>query len=71
MYFSLDRIEEEWAVLVDDDGNSVDVLLTDLPEGACPGKVYRNEAHTYVEDPAEEKARRERIQALQNRLRRK
>ena len=46
MYYSLDRIEEEWAVLVDDDGNSVDVLLTDLPEGACPGKVYRNEAHT-------------------------
>lgn len=71
MYYSLDRIEEEWAVLVDDDGNSVDVLLTDLPEGACPGKVYWKDENTYVEDPAEEKARRERIQALQNRLRRK
>lgn len=71
MFFSLDRIEGEWAVLVDDYGQSTDVLLSALPEGARPGKVYRFEATNYIEDAAEEQARRERIQALQRRLRRR
>ena len=71
MFFSLDRIEGEWAVLVDDDGRSVDVLLSVLPEGAGPGKVYRQVGADYVEDATEEQVRREKIQALQRRLRRR
>lgn len=71
MFFSLDRIEGEWAVLVDDNGHSVDVLLSALPGGACPGKVYRLANDVYIEDPVEEQARRERIQALQRQLRRR
>lgn len=71
MFFSLDRIEGEWAVLIDDDGQSVDVLLSALPHGARPGKVYREENDAYIEDAAEEQARRERIQALQRKLRRR
>lgn len=71
MYYSLDRIEGEWAVLVDDDGVSVDVLLTELPGEPQRGRVYRRESDAYIEDIAEEHARRERIKAMQERLRRR
>lgn len=69
MLFSLDRIEGDLAVLIDDDCQSSTVLLTNLPANASEGKMYRKVGETYVEDPAAEQARRERIQALQDRLR--
>ena len=68
---SLDRIEGDCAVLIDDDDGSCAVSLSVLPAGACEGKMYRKVGDTYVEDPAAEQARRERVQALQNRLRRR
>ncbi len=67
--FSFDRTEGDYAILIDDDRVCVTVPLTDLPAGACEGKMYRWIGETYVEDPVTEQARRQRIQALQNRLR--
>ena len=69
--FCLDRIEGEYAVLIGDNDVSRDVPLNVLPTGAHEGKVYRAVGETYVEDPVAEKARRERVRALQERLRRK
>lgn len=71
MLYSLDRIVGETAVLVSDSGESCFVPVASLPAGACEGKMYRKARETYVEDPAAEQARRERVQALQNRLRRR
>lgn len=67
--FSLDRIEGEAAVLVAEDGTTAAVSLSALPDGAREGKMYRFSGEIYVEDPEAEKERRERIRALQNRLR--
>ena len=71
MLYSLDRIEGETVVLVDDEGASCCVPVDCLPTGACEGKMYRKVGETYTEDIAAEQARRERVQALQNRLRRR
>lgn len=68
---SLDRIEGDCAVLIDDNNVSCVVVLSELPAGACEGKMYRKIGETYMEDPYAEQARRHRIQALQNRLRRR
>lgn len=69
--FSLDRVESDLAVLLDDNGTECIVPLSTLPVGACTGKMYRLVDGVYEEDPAAEQERRARIQALQNRLRRR
>lgn len=69
--FSLDRIEGNTAVLVGDDGTCLSVALEQLPSVPCAGKMYRKAGETFVEDADAEEARRSRIQALQNRLRRR
>ena len=68
--FSLDRIESDCAVLIDDDDVSRVVALSDLPPDACEGNMYRRVGDAYIVDAEATQARRERIQALQNRLRR-
>lgn len=69
--FSLDRIEGNTAVLVGDDGTCLSVALDRLPPSPCAGKMYRRVGESFVEDADAEEARRSRIQALQNRLRRR
>ena len=69
--FSVDRIEGEYAVLIDDNDVSRVVPLNAMPCDVCEGKVYRMAGDAYVEDPEAEKARREHIRAMQERLRRK
>ena len=68
--FSLDRIEGDVAVLIGEDDTSCTVPLSVL-SSAETGKMYRKVGDTFVEDPDAEQARRARIQALQNRLRRR
>lgn len=68
--FSLDRMEGDRAVLIDDDGTVLTVPMRELPSPET-GKMYRKVGENFVEDPAAEQARRARIQALQNRLRRR
>lgn len=72
LLFSLDRIDGNVAVLIDDDtgGESI-VPLSALPPSAEAGKMYRKVEECYVEDADAEQARRACVQALQNRLRRR
>ena len=69
--FSFDRCEGEMAVLVDDDGSSVSVSLTALPDDSCEGMMFRQTAGGYVPDREETQLRRRRALELQHRLRRK
>lgn len=68
--FSLDRIEGDVAVLIGEDNASCTVPVSVL-SSAEAGKMYRKVGDTFVEDSDAEEARRARIQALQNRLRRR
>jgi len=69
--WSYDRREGDLAVLVDENGNSRPVPLTALPEDAKEGMMLRQTGACYVADEAAAAARRERVLALQNRLRRR
>ena len=40
-YFTVDRIEENIAVLFDDDDNKSDVPVSELPEGLKEGDIIR------------------------------
>lgn len=67
-HFSVDRFEEDYAVLVDDDGNTADVSKSVLPEKTREGSVLKYEDGKYVLDPKEEDDRRKHIISLQNKL---
>lgn len=69
--FSLDRIEGEQAVLIADNGEQCVVPICTLPSTPCEGKMYRRVGESFIEDSAAERARREQIRGLQNRLRRR
>lgn len=71
MWYALDRFEEEWAVLVDDEENSVTVERERLPTAARPGDLFRLEDGCYRWDEEETRARRQKITALEQKLRRK
>ena len=69
--YSLDRIEGDVAVLVEDGGTSLEVLVGDLPPVPAEGKMYRQIDGRVVEDVDAEEARRAAVRALQNKLRRR
>ncbi|MCI8554714.1 MAG: DUF3006 domain-containing protein [Clostridiales bacterium] len=69
MFFAIDRFEEEWAVLQDDDGRSHTVKRASLPEGVRQGDVLRREGDVYQTDEAETASRRERVRQLEQLLR--
>lgn len=71
LLFSLDRIEGDLAILIADNGEKCIVPLGVLPSSASEGKMYRKAGESFIEDAAAEQERRARIQALQNRLRRR
>lgn len=69
--YSVDRVEGNVAVLVDDDGQSHPMPLTDLPAGTCVGDVLRLQDGAYIRDLTETNTRRAYVQSLQDKLRRK
>lgn len=69
MLYSIDRFEGDIAVLVDEDGNSLDVPRADLPDGIKSGDMLRRQADGFRPDPDAADARRARVLALQDRLR--
>lgn len=68
MKYSVDRFEQEYAVLIDDDGHSVTVLISSLPNGAKPGSVLKKDNDNFVFDETETLARKKRLLNLQNNL---
>ena len=71
MLYSIDRIEGEFAVLVDEQHGVVNVPCSALPAGAKAGDMLRAQGGRYILDDDAARARREQILRLQNRLRQK
>ena len=69
MYYSIDRFEEEWAVLQDDNGRSFTVERSCLPAQARQGEILAEKNGAYFIDENETAARRERIRRLKQSLR--
>ena len=70
MLYSVDRIEGELAVLVDEDENTVCVQLDKLPSRIKTGEMVRFENEQFVRDADATQARRAKILQLQQKLRR-
>lgn len=68
MEYYVDRIEADEAVCETEDGETLRLKLTALPEGTREGSVLREEADTFVLDDAAAEARRARLFALQEAL---
>ena len=69
--YSLDRIEGDVAVLVEDGGTAIEISVGELPPEPMEGKMYRLVDGRFVEDADAEEARRAAVRALQNKLRRR
>lgn len=68
MLYSLDRFEGNWAVLVDEDGESRDVPRTQLPQEAAEGDMLRERDGVFISDEDATAARRAEILRLQEKL---
>ena len=71
MFYSVDRMEDDYAVLIGDDERCLSLLLSTLPSGVTVGTMLRQEDGVFYIDLEEEQRRREEIAALQNNLRRR
>ncbi len=69
--YSVDRIEGEVAVLVDDDGRSVPIPVSQLPASVCSGDVLHCRDGVYELDRFETGARRSLVLSLQDKIRKK
>ena len=68
MFYSVDRVDDEYVMLCDDDGDTKVLRRFHFEGDVQPGQVYRLEAGRFVYDEPETAARRERIQALEEEL---
>ncbi len=71
MLYSVDRFEGDVAVLVDDAGNSRDILRGMLPDNVRTGDVLQELDGVFVWNRTATETRRARILQLQNALRRR
>ena len=69
--YSIDRFENDMAVLVDEEGDSLCVAVSQLPASVRSGDVLVRQKDTYRYDPDETEMRRTHIRSLQEKLRRK
>lgn len=67
-YYSVDRIEENIATLIDDDENKVEIDVSQLLKEVKEGDILKFENGKYVLDKDETMKRKERILSLQNRI---
>lgn len=69
MYYSVDEIEEDFAVLEYPDGTFKNVPLSDLPFEIKEGSVLKKAADgAFILDLDEEKRRKKRISDLQDKI---
>ena len=68
MKYSLDRIEGEYAVLIDENGLPENVPLSLLPKEAKEGSMLENTEGGYLLDAEETNERRKKLFELQNSL---
>lgn len=67
-YFSVDRTEDDLAVLIDESGQKLDVPFSEFETKPCEGMVFRLESNRYIRDEKEEQIRKRRIFDLQKQL---
>lgn len=68
MYYSIDRFEEDTAVLQDYDGNIKNIPRGMLPDNAKQGDILNFKNNRFIIDGAETARRRDYVRALQQRL---
>ena len=61
MYYTVDRIEGDFAVL-DDDGDPRDINLKDLPENVKEGDILKFENNAYIIDAERTKQSKKNIE---------
>lgn len=69
--YSVDRLEGEKVILVDDDGHSHTILTSDLPEQVRMGDVVLWQNGAYYLDREETERRRSYVISLHDKLRRR
>ncbi len=69
--YSVDRIESDLAILVDEEGNSFPIPLLELPTGIKAGDMLRWQDDGYCLDERVTQERRSYVLSLQEKLRRK
>lgn len=69
MYYAVDRLEENLAVLEDENGTLHTVPREQLPAAVRQGLILRLENGRYCIDPEETQRRREVVLRLQDQLR--
>lgn len=68
MFYSIDRIDRDNAVLIDDSGNKTVVSTSKLPKEIKEGSILKSVNGEFVLDSSEEKKRRKNISSLQKKL---
>lgn len=68
MFYSIERIERDNAVLIDDNGNKTVVSISNLPKEIKEGNILKSVNGEFVLDSSEEKKRRKNISSLQKKL---
>lgn len=71
MWYAVDRFEEEWAVLQDDEGRCRNVERRRLPAGVRQGDVLRETEEGFLPDPEETPPPAGESRRLEQRLRKK
>ena len=69
--WSVDRIVGDMAVLVDDNGNTRDIAMGELPDSIKEGVLLRLIDGVYITDKAATEMRKNAVLSLQDKLRRK
>ena len=67
-YFSVDRTENDLAILIGENGQGIEVPFSEFEIKPFEGMVFRLENNRYIRDEKEEQIRRKRISDLQKRL---
>ena len=68
MFYSVDRVDDDYVTLCDDDGETKEIRCFHFEGRVSPGQVYRFEQGRFIYDGQETAARRERIRALEKEL---
>lgn len=66
--FSIDRFEGEFAVCISDDGESVKILISQLPENAKEGSIIEKIGERFKLNDTTTQSRIDKIKKLQNDL---
>lgn len=67
-YFSVDRTENDLAILISESGQRLDVPFSEFEIKPCEGMIFRHEDNRYIRDEKEEQIRKKRIFDLQKQL---